>query len=80
MKALDQMQLWESKKGYHNRTIVCKHCDETFLEILKLEKHLRTHAETSKLKYDDCGKEFRTKWRLKKHNEMLTKQNVKKCH
>ena len=51
-----------------------------FGKIWKLEKHLRTHAETTKFKCNDCGKEFLMEWRLKKHKEMHTKQNVKKCH
>ena len=40
------------------RNITCKHCDETLKETWKLEKHLRTHTETTTFNCEDCGKEF----------------------
>ena len=41
---------------------------------------MNIHKIDKQEKCDDCGKVFYFKWRLKKHKEMHTDKNVKKCH
>ena len=55
MKPLDQMQLWESiYNGIIPEKLSANIMMKPFGKIWKLEKH----AETTKFKCDDCGKEF----------------------
>ena len=72
--------LKEHRVGKHSQKMICEHCEETFHEIWKLEKHLRTHNKLPKFKCDKCSKEFYIEWRLKKHQEMHLNINLKKCH
>ena len=64
----------------HPIVISCKVCEDKFSENVKLELHMNIHKIDKQEKCDDCGKVFYFKWRLKKHKEMHTDKNVKKCH
>ena len=65
-----------------NSTFQCKKCDCEFDTHNDLEQHIQNqHAETiAGKKCENCGKEFITKWRLKKHMSMHKAKFVRTCH
>ena len=65
----------------HTPRFKCKTCDEAFEKNCDLESHIeKSHGSVKKIECDKCGKEFVLKWRLKKHQDMHTNQNIRKCH
>ena len=71
--------LKEHRMLSHPRKIECKHCDEYFYEVWKLEHHMKKHEGLKKFICEKCEKEFHIEWRLKKHRE-VHEQQTKKCH
>ena len=65
----------------HNKLIKCKSCDKTFEKNCDLELHFNeNHDSAEHLECVKCGKRFVLEWRLKKHQEIHTNQNIRKCH
>ena len=44
-----------------------------------MEVHLKLHKKVDKYKCDVCDKVFQVKWRLRKHADIHTRKNIKKC-
>ena len=65
----------------HRHKIKCESCDQTFKKNCDLESHIeRNHDSVEKFKCDKCDKCFVLKWRLKKHQDIHTNPNIRKCH
>ena len=65
----------------HNKLIKFKSCDKTFENNCDLELHINeNHDSAEHLECVKCGKRFVLEWRLKKHQEIHTNQNIRKCH
>ena len=65
----------------HTQRIKCDECDETFGKNCDLESHIeQSHDSVNKFECDKCGKNFVLQWRLKKHQDIHTNQNIRKCH
>ena len=65
----------------HNKLIKCKSCDKTFENNCDLELHINeNHDSAEHLECVKCGKRFVLEWRLKKHQEIHTNKNIRKCH
>ena len=61
--------------------IKCKFCDNVFEKNSDLENHIkRNHDSMEKFDCNKCDKKFALKWRLRKHQEIHEKMNIKKCH
>ena len=65
----------------HNPWIKCDSCDATFEKICDLEVHVEiTHDSVEKFQCEKCCKTFVLKWRFKKHQELHTNTQIRRCH
>ena len=78
---MSKKKLKMHNKSDHTPQINCESCEETFQKNCDLESHVeRCHDSVEKFECDQCGKIFVLNWRLKKHQDIHTNQNVRKCH
>lgn len=55
-------------KMIHNPEMqVCKICKKTFISLIRLRKHIKTHDVSKPFECDDCHRKFRTKYQLGRH-------------
>ena len=68
-----------SKHGLNH--VKCKSCDKVFIKNSDLEVHMeKEHTEVKKFKCEECDMNFVLHWRLKKHQNIHTDNNLKFCH
>ena len=73
--------LKKHNQTYHTPWIKCKLCDKTFEKTCDLEFHIKVdHDSVETLQCDKCDKTFALEWRLKKHQEIHSNKNIRKCH
>ena len=59
----------------------CKLCSKRFKKCNELESHIKNcHENYREFKCDQCEKTFVLEWRLKKHINLHTDDNVQRCH
>jgi hypothetical protein len=63
----------------HHKVRKCDNCDDKLEESWKLELHMKTHKNLTKIKFNICEKHFYVNWRLKKHITSHSESN-KWCH
>ena len=65
----------------HSKEIKCKVCDKKFTKNCDLEVHLNSeHQEAKIYGCDKCEMTFVLKWRLDKHKNIHSSENLKFCH
>ena len=64
----------------HEKKVNCKTCDKVFSENCQLEVHIKTMHQENGYKCDQCDKTFVLKWRLMKHHQNHSTENLKCCH
>jgi hypothetical protein len=73
--------LKKHNQTYHTPWIKCKSCDNTFEKTCDLEFHIKVnHDSVETIQCDKCDKTFALEWRFKKHQEIHTNKNIRKCH
>ena len=65
----------------HAPKIKCKSCDKVFGKNSDLEFHIKeNHDSSEKFECAKCSKIFVLEWRFKKHGDIHSNQNIRKCH
>ena len=73
--------LKKHNQTYHTPWIKCKLCDKTFEKTCDLESHIKVdHDSVETLQCEKCDKTFALAWRFKKHQDIHTNKNIRKCH
>ena len=67
-KALDQVRYHILAEHYHCPNHICKFCKKPFMELHRLDQHVKTiHLDENPHQCDKCEKSFKTKQGLKMH-------------
>ena len=62
-------------------SLKCNLCEKSFHRYSDLENHIETnHDRHQVFQCDQCEKNFILKWRLRKHMQLHTENNIKNCH
>ena len=63
-------QSFEHLNPYHG-LLVCSYCDEKFVSVLKLEKHMAVHSTDNRpFKCSQCQKRFTHSWQVLRHENL----------
>ena len=77
----EKQDMVKKSKSDSDNLMTCNLCDERFKRFVELEKHIKyCHEEHQLFQCDICTKSFTLEWRLKKHSNLHTKNDVQPCH